>query len=159
LITIFQTCRPESKFFYSNRKTVRGLRVAAVFLGIAILLPVCFPHELWAYFFCLFIAVATIIIGSGIYRKYKNKQPQIIISDGGIITTTTPFCSWKDISGEDAVEINEGKSKGYYLIYNYPYGHAKHPLSFLDTDRGELSAILKVYRGRNLQQDSVKAHS
>jgi hypothetical protein len=139
----------ETKIYYSTKKTIRGMRVAMVFMAVGVLLPIVFSGAGWAWYFGVLIIIGSTLIGRSIYKYYSNKQPQIIVNTKGIQTTTVPFIAWKDIKGEDVVEINEGKTKGYYLIYDYPYGHAKHVLSFLDTDQQTLSGILKMYRDQS----------
>ena len=136
----------ETIIYYSKCKTVRGIRVAAIFCVTGILLPVIFSNDGWAYYFGIVIVIASILIALNIYKYYSNKHPQIIISTAGIQTSRIPFSPWKDIKGEDVVQISEGRTTGYYLVYDYPSGHAKHPLSFLDTDCGTLTDILKMYR-------------
>ena len=124
------------------------MRIAGGFIAVGILLPVIFFHELWAWFFGMFISIACFLTTLNMYQFYRNKQPQIIVSDKGIQTSKIPFYPWRDIKGEDVVEISEGKTTGYYLIYDCPRGHMKHALSFLDTNYGDLSGILKMYRGK-----------
>jgi len=125
---------------------MRGIRVAAIFCTLGILLPIIFSDQTWAYFFGIFIAIACMLVVLNIYQFYSNKHPQIMISAAGIQTSKIPFAQWKDIQGEDVIQISEGKTTGYYLIYNLPSGQAKHPLYFLDTDYASLRAILKMYR-------------
>ncbi len=136
----------ESIIYYSKHKTVRGMRVAAIFCTVGILLPILFSNYGWAYYFGILIVIASILIGLNVYKYYSNKQPQIIISTEGIQTSIIPFFPWKDIKGEDVVQISERRTTGYYLIYDLPSGQAKHPLSFLDTDYDTLTALLKMYR-------------
>lgn len=142
--------------YYSKKKTVSGMRVAAIFFVAAVLLPIIFSSEVWAYFFGIFIMIFSAMVGLNIYKYYANKQPQIIISAGGIQTSKIPFLPWKDITGEDVVQISEGRTTGWYLVYDHPYGHAKHSLSFLDTDDGTLSEILKMYRGKS-QDEGIRS--
>jgi len=149
----------ETKIYYSKQKTVRGMRVAAVFGVIGFLLPVISGGQLWAWYFGVLIIIGATIIGISIFKNYKNRQPQITISESGIQTSTIPLCPWKYITGEDVVELNEGKTTGYYLIYDYPYGHAKYPLYLLDTDNITLSGIIKMYREKNRQSESAASKS
>jgi len=146
--------KEDSIIYYSKQKTMRGLRVVGAFFALGILLPIIFSSDAWAYFFGILIIIASTLVGLNIYKYYANKQPQIIVNDNGIQTSKIPFSAWKDIKGEDVVEISEGRTTGYYLIYDCPFGHAKHSLSFLDTNYSALSGVLKMYRDRSRQDEA-----
>lgn len=147
--------KEDSIICYSKQKTMRGLRVAGAFITLGILLPIIFSNDAWAYFFGVIIVIASTLIGLNIYKYCTNKQPQIIVNSNGIQTSKILFSAWKDIKGEDVVEISEGRTTGYYLIYDCPFGHAKHSLSFLDTNYSALSSVLKMYRDQSRQDEAV----
>jgi len=83
------------------------------------------------------------------FKKVINKVPQIIVSDKGIQTISTPFFEWKDIRDEEIIPKEEDDQTRYYLSYHHPGGTEKLKIDEYDLDYKKITKLLILYRGRN----------
>ena len=86
------------------------------------------------------------------YKEYKestNTEPQIILSNEGIQTSSTKFYKWGKIQNEEARVEGSGKHISHYLYYDHPKGIEYLEIDDFDTDQQELNKLLLVYRGRH----------
>jgi hypothetical protein len=137
----------ETFIYYSKKKLLGEMALPAIciFTGIYFVTqPGLF------YWLGLSSLAAAIGWGYFIYRRFKNKAPQIILSNKGIQTATTGFYSWSEIKNEDILEeIGDGAS--YFLVYKHPKGNEKLSLDDLNIDWRSLSKLLITYRGRYIK--------
>jgi hypothetical protein len=80
-----------------------------------------------------------------------NRQPQITINNGGIVTVGTPFYKWNELNNEKAIREGSGKYAVYYLCYDHPNGSTKFHLDDLEVNVRLLQKSLRLYRGRSDQ--------
>jgi len=83
------------------------------------------------------------------FAHYKNRDPQIIISNRGVQTASVQFYSWQQVWGEDVITRKHGKSSTTYFIYQYPGGNAELDINEFDINKRELEKLLRIYRGRS----------
>ncbi len=106
------------------------------------------------------IGIIGIVLGGFLaYKEYKqatNTEPQIVLSDKGIQTASTPFYAWNDILDEDVVDKRCGKTTNYYLVYDYPGGSAEVQIDDLETDQKQLYDLLNLYRGRYNKKSKLR---
>ena len=86
------------------------------------------------------------------YKKWTNKEPQIIINDKGIKTISTAFYSWDDIYNEEVISKISRKRTFFYLSYCHPNGVEFLQINEYDTNIRSLNKLLILYRGRNKQK-------
>jgi hypothetical protein len=86
------------------------------------------------------------------FKKANNEEPQIVLNNKGIKTTSTEFQNWANITGEEVISEGSGKHIHHYLIYNHPDGEEKLDIKDLDTDIKALNKLLILYRGRSNQR-------
>jgi len=80
----------------------------------------------------------------------NNKEPQIILNDKGIQTSTCDFKSWEEITN---VKIDLYSKMGNFLLYDYTDGDEKFFIGNLDTDEKQLKYLIKIYQYRyNVRQ-------
>jgi hypothetical protein len=115
--------------------------------------------------FYLFIIKDNYIIGAivsivGVYFGYKEysealrNEPQIIINDTGISTSSTVFQKWADIENEEVIREGVGNSTRYFLTYDYPGGTEHLQIDDFDTDQKSLNKLLMLYRGRSRKNNN-----
>lgn len=95
------------------------------------------------------------LIGIGMvntYLRIKNiftREPQIILSNDGMSTASTPFYKWNEIGNEKTIREGTGKYAMYYLCYDRQKGSTKFHLNDLEVSFIKLQKLLLIYRGRN----------
>lgn len=115
--------------------------------------------------FYLFIIKDNYIIGAivsivGVYFGYKeysealSNEPQIIINDKGISTSSTVFHKWADIENEEVIREGVGNRTQYFLTYDYPGGTEHLQIDDFDTDQRSLNKLLMLYRGRSRKNNN-----
>jgi hypothetical protein len=135
----------ETQIYYSKSKSLlSGLwTLAMLIVGIYFIVE----HN---YLLGIILSIAGAGASYSYIKEAANKQPQIILNQKGIQTSSTPFYEWKDISNEDVIAEHRYKdSDAYYLVYDYPEDKEKKDLDDLDINRHALENLLRVYRGRN----------
>jgi hypothetical protein len=99
--------------------------------------------------------VAGIALFTGIYCGYQgfkqvaDTKPQIILSNDGIQTASTPFCKWEEITDEDVLTKSSGNSNSYYFVYGHPNGSERFEINELAVSAQKLESLMRLYRGRN----------
>ena len=76
-------------------------------------------------------------------------NPQLIIDETGIKTKTTTFQYWNDIKNEEIIVEGYGKSRTFYLIYEYPNGFEKLNIDAFNKTPKQLENLIRTYRIRN----------
>lgn len=102
----------------------------------------------------LIIVAGSVLVGFYMlivsYRRYINREPQIILSNDGVETANTPFYSWAEIADMDTMlERNSGdEGASVFFIYNCPSGEVKIEISELNISRSDLDNLIGIYKGR-----------
>ncbi len=134
----------ETAIYYSKSAILVQCIVLLLCLGLGIYLFII-KQYIGAVLLCAFA-------GYFIYTEYKkamNKDAQIILNDKGIETISAGFVAWKDITDDEVVTIQAGKSSNTYLQYNYPDGSEKVNINEFDTNKKALENLLHTYRVRS----------
>ncbi|MBO9561524.1 MAG: hypothetical protein J7621_02075 [Niastella sp.] len=144
LFTDDVTVPSETVIRYSRSKNFFEMAIMLAIMGVGVYLLAATDSVI--------IGVICILLGGFLaYKEYKqatNTEPQIILSDKGIQTASTPFYEWNDILDEDVVDRRSGKTTNYYLVYDYPGGSVEVQIDDLETDQKKLYDLLNLYRGR-----------
>jgi hypothetical protein len=91
----------------------------------------------------LFILIVSI-------RKVLDKSPQLILNTKGIETENDGFFPWSDISSDQVIRRQQGKSSVIYLEFDDSYGTTKQVnIDELDVNRKALEDMLHTYRIRS----------
>jgi len=87
------------------------------------------------------------------YKKLKNREPQLILSNKGIENSKTGFHKWEEIE-----EYNIITGRQAYLRYTHSKGKECIGISYLNIKNNgiKLSKLLMVYRERNKLQNLRK---
>ncbi|KMQ52103.1 hypothetical protein CHISP_1092 [Chitinispirillum alkaliphilum] len=93
------------------------------------------------------------------YKKLNDRNPQIIISNEGIETSSTEFYNWADIKDETIESSGTGKNTLYYLTYKHPKGKECKLIQHFDITVEQIYRLLKIYRHRSEQNQQVSAES
>ena len=143
------------------RETVIGYAKGKNFFEMAVML-VCLGMGLYLfatadrYPAAIFLTIIGAYFGYREFRQATNDEPQIILSDKGIRTVSTPFYAWKDIRNEEAIREGSGKSTRFYLSYGHPEGLEKLQIDDYDTDQRALNKLLTLYRGRSENRNASR---
>jgi hypothetical protein len=85
------------------------------------------------------------------YRQASNKKPQIIVSNKGIQTASTPFHPWQSVSNEEAITRTGGNNSTRFLTYDHPGGRELFNIDNLGITAAALNQLLILYRNRSKQ--------
>ena len=135
----------ETIIYFSKRTAYIGITVMLCCFGIGIYLLT----KTNSYITGTIMSLMGAYFGYQEYKKSKNTEPQIILSNKGIQTISTGFYNWSDIENEEAIIESSGKYSHSYLTYYYPSGFEKLEIEELDTNVKDLNKLLILYRGRN----------
>jgi hypothetical protein len=108
------------------------------------------------YFMASLLTITGAFFGYREFRQATNDEPQIILSDKGIRTVSTPFYAWKDIRNEEVIREGSGKSTHFYLTYGHPEGLEKLQIDDYNTDQRALNKLLMLYRGRSENRNASR---
>lgn len=142
----------ETIIYYSKGKTYTEMGVILLIMAVGIFLIVATKRYIIG-------AIGVLFCGYWAYRQYRkvtDTKPQIILSDKGIQTASTPFYEWSVIFNEDAIARSVGKTTIYYLVYDCPAGHVKLEIDELATDQKKLYNLLNIYRGRYQKRNRTR---
>lgn len=128
----------ETIIFYSRNAVfiLVGLYLSISFLGVYLLID----NE---YFGLLFL-VFGLYFSYNHFKKLKDKSPQIIINDNGIILKNENLISWNKINNDRVYSVSNGKSSTNYLAFNDEIVS----IEGLSIKFKELENVLHVYRVR-----------
>src|ERR1700712_3876380 len=109
-------------------ETVICISKSNQFFGFGIIIPVVAlsVYEGVAnknYVGALIFMVASIVLSVIMYKRYKNRTPQIIINKKGMETASAGFFQWEEIGNEQTTSEYRGKDTAYCLEYDCPNGH------------------------------------
>ncbi|HEY2583057.1 MAG TPA: hypothetical protein VGI43_14700 [Mucilaginibacter sp.] len=133
----------EVKIYYSKRKSLFSLVIMIGVTGLGVWLVLSD-----SYFGIFSIGLGLVFIYSEI-KHLINKNPQIVLNNEGVQTSSAPFYNWKDVRNEDVTKKITGESSTYYLNYDCPDGGKELQITDLDITHSALENLLRVYRGRN----------
>jgi hypothetical protein len=129
----------------------KNVAIFVIILGLALTIGgVCLgiftPKHVW--FAGAIMGVGGLVLTIVGYRRYTNRNPQIILNNEGVSTAKISFYSWADITGEDTKVVQQGKSSRTYFIYTCPEGDKRVDIAELDVRKSYFEKLLRVYRGR-----------
>ncbi|WP_395049171.1 hypothetical protein [Flavobacterium sp.] len=130
---------PKETIIYYSRNTIAFL----LFLYLAI-------SVLGAYFLLEKEYIGLLFFGFGLYlsynqiKKLREKSPQIIINDKGIILKNENLITWDSIYNDRVYSQSNGKSSTNYFAFN----DEEISINDLGTTFSELEKLLHVYRVR-----------
>lgn len=139
------TIPSETQVYYSKVNSYAECALGLFFIGAGIF---CIVSK-----YSIVVGVGGVLFGgymlySG-FKKAGNSSAQLILSNEGIWTTSTPFYRWDEISDEDVIRERSGKHVHYYLVYNHPMGQERIMLGEYTCSRDRLEKLLNTYRGRS----------
>ncbi|WP_040627082.1 hypothetical protein [Mucilaginibacter paludis] len=129
---------------YSARKAVFLLLMSLLIAGGA----TCLMSMKYTRIFSIALIGVALIMAYGAVKKMNNKLPQIILGNQGIQSATAKFYAWSEVVNEDVIAVQSGKTRRYFLVYNYPLGKQRIDIGPLNISRRRLEHLLRIYRGR-----------
>ncbi|MDT7832463.1 hypothetical protein RQM59_08735 [Flavobacteriaceae bacterium S356] len=82
-------------------------------------------------------------------KQVLDTNPQINLDNNGIKTINTEFKSWSEIKNEEVLMEGTGKSREFYLIYDYNEGFEKLKIDDFNISPKKLENLIRTYRIRN----------
>lgn len=86
-------------------------------------------------------------------KRFIIKKPQLILSSRGIEANNIGFYSWNEIHNEHLDKSGGRPPSVYFLVYNYPDGHANINVNSLKINRDDLMDLINLYRQRYYQEN------
>lgn len=135
---------PKHFLYFSSRAVLNNILIFVLTFAMGVYMFIAEPNTLG------YIAGTCVTAGMAyglynIYKKMRNKAPQVIISTEGIETVKAGFNNWSDIK-EEQVVTSEGKISVNYLEFDYPGGHEKVNIDDLGIGKTWLEDLLQNYR-------------
>lgn len=90
-----------------------------------------------------------LFIGFRGYRHLMSKNPQIILNNDGIETVNIPFVAWADVTNDNVITRQQGKSSVTSFEFDYPDGSASIQIDELNINKATLENLLHTYRVRS----------
>ena len=135
----------ETVIRYSRANLAINIVMGAAMIGVGIY----FFIKSGSFIAYIFDAAGLFILIVGI-RKALDKLPQVILNAKGIETEKDGFFPWSDISNEQVIKRQEGKTSITYLEFDDSYGTTKQVnIDELDINRKTLEDMLHTYRIRS----------
>jgi hypothetical protein len=135
----------ETRIYYSKLKNYLEFIFGLLMLAVGIFILLIKKEYIWG----------SIISAIGVYfsitefKEATNNDPQIILSNKGIQTSTTKFYPWKEIKNAKVKMERTSKNIYFYLVYDYPDGSEEVLLDDLKIKVEKLEELLKLYKGRS----------
>ena len=150
--TSIDSAPEETTIYFSKGKNMIGIIFNIVLLIIGIFL---LTRGTTYIVLALFLLLMGFLFGKKFYQDKTDNDPQIIISNKGLETSSTQFYNWSDIKNEEVIkEVEHSRDasyKYYYLSYEHPAGTEKFALSALETNYDVVTKLLVLYRERYQQ--------
>lgn len=140
------TVPTETRIYFSKNNSIGLILISPLFLAAA-----CFFYvekQSW-YYICLMPLVSVYLFITG-YKQWKNRKPQIILSNEGIETVKTRFYTWGEVVNAEAqVEHNYlAHSATTYFKFHTPEGEKQIEINEFDINARNLDRLVILYKGR-----------
>lgn len=133
----------ETRIFYSRSKLLFEFVLASVVTGAGIYFFTDIGSKKSLLFGTVFCAIGLYMVYSA-FKKYQDKQAQIILSDQGITVKNHELVSWDKIWNDRVYTTTNGKSNESYLAFN----DEEVLIDDLNIKFEQLEQLLHVYRVR-----------
>lgn len=135
----------ETRIFYSKTATLIGFggSIGVILLGIFIAV------DTREYIGSILTSAFGIVLLWFVFRRFKNKAPQVIINKLGIETAAAGFYPWTEIGNEVVTREMRDKAERICLEYDCPNGHEEFNIGDLDINADDLAVLLVAYRERS----------